>query len=131
MVFDITHRESFMKLGEWVIEIRKNSPPDVIIIIVGNKADLEYIRAVSSNEIDNYAKSQNFEYVEASAKTAMNIQLLFEKLAYMLIKQYNTQKNSSNVSKKNNKSNQTETHNSENKSLQDINEREASRQTCC
>ena len=42
LVFDITSRESFEKMQDfWIKETVQNTGGDVIILIVGNKLDLE------------------------------------------------------------------------------------------
>lgn len=135
----MTNRESFTTLSNWINDLRKSAPSDVIIIIVGNKADLESNRVVSMKEINDYLKSQNCEYIEVSAKTGMNILLLFEELSNMLIKQNNSKKNANNISnnKKNNQCNHYEPNSYSNfnayerKSLQNIDKQKSSKYACC
>ena len=40
-MYDLTERESFENLPEWLEEITANSDPDVTIYLVGNQHDLE------------------------------------------------------------------------------------------
>ncbi|CAE6469705.1 unnamed protein product [Rhizoctonia solani] len=39
IVYDITNRPSFMSIGKWIDEVRSERPSNVMIMLVGNKAD--------------------------------------------------------------------------------------------
>lgn len=57
------------------------------IIIVGNKADLNYQRDISFQDASFLAEKNNINYVEVSALTGKNIPEIFEKLTTLMIKQ--------------------------------------------
>ena len=78
IVFDITNLLSYEKMKQWSSEI-KNSVNNIVITIVGNKIDLEHTRKVSKEDAIEYCRQEGFEYYETSAKTAENIELIFEK----------------------------------------------------
>ncbi|KAG5717673.1 Ras-related protein RABH1B, partial [Termitomyces sp. T112] len=40
VVFDITNRQSFLSTTKWIDDVRSERGNDVIIVLVGNKADL-------------------------------------------------------------------------------------------
>lgn len=46
LVYDVTRRESFAELESWLGELREKGPSDVVIHVVGAKADLEDQREV-------------------------------------------------------------------------------------
>ena len=51
LVYDVTRRESFDHLGRWLQEARQNAAnPDLVLMLVGNKADLESKRQISRAE---------------------------------------------------------------------------------
>jgi len=50
------------------------------IILVGNKMDEEQKRKVHTTKAEEYAKSVNAEFYETSAKTDVNVQLVFERV---------------------------------------------------
>jgi Ras-related protein Rab-21 len=50
LVYDITDAESFHKVKNWVKELRKIVGNDIVIVIAGNKIDLEKNRAVDEGE---------------------------------------------------------------------------------
>ena len=41
IVYDITSKESFAKAKYWVKELQKNASQDIVIILVGNKSDMD------------------------------------------------------------------------------------------
>ncbi|RZC76996.1 hypothetical protein C5167_001162 [Papaver somniferum] len=47
IVYDITNPESFSKARFWVKELQKHGSPNIIMVLVGNKADLHENREVS------------------------------------------------------------------------------------
>jgi len=50
LVYDITDAESFNKVKNWVRELRKIVGNDIVLIIAGNKVDLEKNRNVNEEE---------------------------------------------------------------------------------
>jgi len=50
LVYDITDSNSFLRVQNWVKELKKMLGSEVILIIVGNKIDLERNRVVSQKK---------------------------------------------------------------------------------
>ncbi|KAH9994327.1 small GTPase superfamily, partial [Russula compacta] len=77
LVYDITDRESYEALPMWFAERGKYIPESTVKIVVGNKADKEYARQVSTEEAAAYAARMGCLFVETSAKTAMGVRQAF------------------------------------------------------
>jgi len=73
-VYDITRRESFNHLGRWLEEARQNGNPNMTIMLIGNKSDLEHRRAVSTQEGQLFAQENGLVFLETSAKSAANVE---------------------------------------------------------
>lgn len=43
LVYDITSRDSFNELASWLSDARTLASPDIMIVLVGNKKDLQVI----------------------------------------------------------------------------------------
>jgi len=56
LVYDITRRETFEHLTEWLEDCRKYSNPNMVIMLIGNKCDLEEKRAIPREEGEKFAK---------------------------------------------------------------------------
>mmetsp|Transcript_8761 Transcript_8761/g.13093 ORF Transcript_8761/g.13093 Transcript_8761/m.13093 type:complete len:205 (-) Transcript_8761:305-919(-) len=81
LVYDITRRESFNHLTRWLEEARQNGNPNMTIMLIGNKSDLEHRRAVSTKEGELFAQENGLVFMETSAKTAANVEAAFIKTA--------------------------------------------------
>jgi Ras-related protein Rab-1A len=55
LVYDITDRQSFKDIQNWIDEADKHSRENVVKILVGNKKDLERDRQVTSQEGKSFA----------------------------------------------------------------------------
>jgi len=85
LVFDLTNRNSFLRLDGWLQDIREFGPVNVITILIGNKIDLDDDRTISTEEATIYAKKNNLTYIEVSAKSAYNVTNLFETLTKNMV----------------------------------------------
>ena len=77
IVFDVTNKRSFDDLKMWIDSINSQSKltedlENMPIIIIGNKIDLPK-RVIDKETALNFAKEQNLDYYETSAKTGEGI----------------------------------------------------------
>ena len=77
LVYDITRRETFNHLTRWLEEARANASSNMVIMLIGNKLDLEHRRAVSFEEGRRFAEENDLIFLECSAKTAKNVEEAF------------------------------------------------------
>nr|XP_019007821.1 GTP-binding protein ryh1 [Kwoniella pini CBS 10737]OCF46602.1 GTP-binding protein ryh1 [Kwoniella pini CBS 10737] len=84
IVYDITNRTSFLNTTKWVDDVRNERGQDVIIVLVGNKTDLNDKRQVTPEELDSRAKELGVMSIETSAKAGYNVKALFKKIAMAL-----------------------------------------------
>ncbi|GAA5972559.1 hypothetical protein JCM8115_000266 [Rhodotorula mucilaginosa] len=84
VVYDVTNRASFMNTSKWVDDVRSERGNDVIIVLVGNKTDLNDKRQVTTEEAEQKAKELNVMFIETSAKAGHNVKTLFRKIAQAL-----------------------------------------------
>lgn len=85
IVFDITDRESFEHVRNWMADIDKFAKEGVLRILVGNKCDLENSRQVRKEEGNEIANKYGIKYIETSAKETTNIEDLFISTAKNLL----------------------------------------------
>lgn len=81
VVYDVTNRETFMSAKQWIEDVRFERGEEVLIVLVGNKTDLQDRRQVSFDEGDAKAREWKVMFIETSAKANLNIKALFNKLA--------------------------------------------------
>lgn len=79
--YDITNADGFRSVEKWIEDARAIREDDVLLILVGNKADMESQRQVTLSQGREYAESKNLLFFETSAKTGFNVKLLFNELA--------------------------------------------------
>ena len=78
MVFDVTNRNSFKRLTEWMFELELYCKEDPVKLLVGNKSDLEEKREVTKMEAMEFAKKYNILYMETSAHSGDEVEYAFE-----------------------------------------------------
>lgn len=77
IVYDITQEDSFKGAKTWINEIKTKGRKDCVIVLVGNKNDLEDKRKVNKQTVYEYVHNQNILYFEASAKSGDNVERVF------------------------------------------------------
>ncbi|KAG9128920.1 hypothetical protein Leryth_009666 [Lithospermum erythrorhizon] len=78
VVYDITRRDTFESATKWLDELRTHSDTTVAMMLVGNKCDLENIRAVSIDEGKSLAEQEGLFFMETSALDSTNVTKAFE-----------------------------------------------------
>uniref|UniRef100_A0A1B6D0L9 Ras-related protein Rab-43 n=1 Tax=Clastoptera arizonana TaxID=38151 RepID=A0A1B6D0L9_9HEMI len=83
IVYDITKRSSFLNLQRWIEEVRRYTASNVLLVLVGNKCDLETLREVEFAEAEAMCEyiPEVMYAMEASAKENTNVEHAFLCLA--------------------------------------------------
>ncbi|GJC78967.1 ras-related protein Rab6 [Colletotrichum liriopes] len=84
VVYDISNAKSFQNTKKWIDDVRAERGNDVIIVLVGNKTDLNDKREVTTQQGEEEAKKNNLMFVETSAKLGHNVKTLFKRIAQAL-----------------------------------------------
>ena len=79
LVYDIASRESYNALTNWLTDARTLASPNIVIILVGNKKDLESEREVTFMEATRFAQENELAFLETSALTGENVEEVFLK----------------------------------------------------
>lgn len=77
MTYDITDRESFSAIENWMNEVEKHASDNISRILVGNKSDMDDARQVSTEEGKELAEHYNVRFLETSAKDCKNVEEAF------------------------------------------------------
>ena len=85
LLYDITDKDSFKNLNNWLIEIERNASKNVLRILIGNKCDLEDKREISFNQGKEFADTYGLKFIETSAKKNLNVNEAFETLGRELM----------------------------------------------
>lgn len=85
LVYDITSRETYNALTNWLTDARTLASPNIVILLVGNKKDLEDDREVTFLEASRFAQENELMFLETSALTGENVEEAFLKCAKTIL----------------------------------------------
>ncbi|KAK8641432.1 hypothetical protein V6N13_010837 [Hibiscus sabdariffa] len=77
LVYDITKRQTFDNVQRWLRELRDHADSNIVIMMAGNKSDLNHLRAVSEEDGSALAEREGLSFLETSALEATNIEKAF------------------------------------------------------
>ncbi len=99
LIYDITCRESFKELENWLGEVERHASSQVLKILIGNKCDLEEKREIQKDEGEAFAMRNGMQFIETSAKNNTNVSEAFEALAKIMVESSN-KRNAIKIEKK-------------------------------
>jgi small GTP-binding protein len=89
-MYDITRYSSFKNFSTWMEVFKEGSQKNekkIPMIMVGGKSDLEFKRTVSREDVLKVVQNNNIiDYIECSAKTGDNVELIFHKMTEIIMK---------------------------------------------
>jgi len=101
LVYDITKHQTFVNAREWLKKVQEFGDSKIVISLVGNKCDLEHIRAVTTEEAREFAVANKLLFIETSALDATNVTAAFEELLENIYNIVASKASSLNVDKSN------------------------------
>jgi small GTP-binding protein len=84
VVYDVTNRDSFEDLEEWISAFSEAAEPGALISLIGNKTDCAP-HAVFPDEAKQWAGAQGIELFQTSAKTGEGVREMFSSYVRSLI----------------------------------------------
>ncbi|XP_066912083.1 uncharacterized protein [Clytia hemisphaerica] len=85
IVYDITSKTSFLGAKRWMEELQKHGPENIVLVIAGNKNDLEDKREVLEQTGRDFANETGAIFRECSALNAFNVTSIFEVIGQKLL----------------------------------------------
>ncbi|XP_031558005.1 ras-related protein Rab-4B-like [Actinia tenebrosa] len=85
LVYDISSRETFNSLSNWLSDARTLASPNIVIILVGNKKDLDADREVTFLEASRFAQENELIFLETSALSGENVEEAFLKCSRTIL----------------------------------------------
>ncbi|KAG7495507.1 ras-related protein Rab-19-like [Solea senegalensis] len=86
IAYDITRRATFDSVSHWIKEVELYGATNVVLVLIGNKSDLEEERQVLFEEACNLANERGIlAALETSAKESQNVEEAFIMMAKELL----------------------------------------------
>ena len=86
LVYDVTDRNSFNHVPMWLKEVEENAEKDCLIILVGNKMDLQDHRTVFVRDGISFARKNELAFIETSALDATGVEIAFRRILQEIYK---------------------------------------------
>ena len=77
LILDVTDKETFTHVRDWIERIHEESPEGITICLVGNKIDMKESRVISNEEGKKIADEFKIPYFETSAKSNIGVEEVF------------------------------------------------------
>lgn len=80
LVYDICKLSSYESAERWLKELYDHADPNIVVMLVGNKKDLDNLRAVSAVDAQDFADKRGLMFMETSALDSTNVENAFHKV---------------------------------------------------
>lgn len=78
LAYDITREDTFQNVVDWLRELKQHASKEVLVYLIGNRADLENERQVEKDRAIEFCKANKIDkFFETSAKTGANVEEVF------------------------------------------------------
>lgn len=76
-MYDVTRQTTYEGVQRWLRELRAHTDCNIVVMLVGNKADLRHLLAVPTDEAREFAEKEGLFFIETSALEALNVEEAF------------------------------------------------------
>ncbi|XP_077577256.1 ras-related protein Rab-25b [Stigmatopora nigra] len=90
LVYDITKHLTYESVERWLKELFDHADPHIVVMLVGNKSDLDSERAVPSEEAKDFADKNGLYFLETSALSSTNVEAAFNTVLAEIHKKVNS-----------------------------------------
>jgi Ras-related protein Rab-11A len=80
LVYDMSRSSTFENAERWLKELRDHAEPNIVIMLVGNKADLAHKRQVETDDALAYATKNKLAFIETSAQDGSGVEDGFRRI---------------------------------------------------
>ncbi|KAM6995051.1 ras-related protein Rab-25-like [Tautogolabrus adspersus] len=77
LVYDITKHLTYESVERWLKELYEHADPNIVVMLVGNKSDLDSERSVPTEEARDFAEKNGLLFLETSALASTNVEAAF------------------------------------------------------
>ncbi|XP_061772573.1 ras-related protein Rab-25-like [Nerophis ophidion] len=77
LVYDITKHLTYDSVERWLKELFDHADPHMVVMLVGNKCDLEADRSVPTEQARDFAEKSGLLFLETSALASTNVEVAF------------------------------------------------------
>jgi len=77
LVYDVTSGDTYDNIEKWLSELRDHADASIVIMLVGNKCDLEHLRVTEAATAQQFAEKEGLMFIETSALNATNVEHAF------------------------------------------------------
>ncbi|XP_049606834.1 ras-related protein Rab-11A [Syngnathus scovelli] len=77
LVYDISKHLTYENAERWLKELYDHADPHIVVMLVGNKRDLEDLRTVPADEARAFAEGKGLMFMETSALDSSNVEAAF------------------------------------------------------
>jgi Ras-related protein Rab-5C len=64
IVYDMTSAQSFQEVDAWLCELRAKGPACLVVVLIGNKCEIEDRIQVSKEQVEDYGKANDIRLVK-------------------------------------------------------------------
>lgn len=80
LVYDISKHLTYESAERWLKELYDHGDPHMVVMLVGNKSDLDTLRTVPTDEAKDFADKRGLMFMETSALDSTNVEAAFHEI---------------------------------------------------